>query len=159
MSLTSHPLEWAAHFLGDHYTTYQTYSPYARQAWSLLSTARSYAFLLVDQVTRKPDLATIALLLVVIFVSLKILDILWQTVMFWLRMVRRVVFWGGLVVLAAWMWTRGPEGVVEDVGYWVGVWKEEKEHWVERERVARLAGQRQAQAAMGAGRRGNGRWW
>lgn len=149
MSLTEPSLDWAAHFLGDHYHTYQTYSPYARQAWSLICTARAYAFLLIDQVARKPDLATIALLLVVIFVSLKILDILWQTLMFWVRMVRRVVFWGGLVVLAMWMWTRGPEGVVEDVGYWVGIWQEEKAHWSERERAARVAGQRQAKTGAG----------
>lgn len=142
---------------GDHYAAYQTYSPYARQAWSILSTIRSYAFLLIDQVARKPDLATIALLLVVIFVSLKILDILWQTLMFWLRMVRRVLFWGTLVVLAVWMWSRGPAGVMEDVGYWVETWKKEKDHWTERERMARMAGQRQA--GLGAGRVGNGGWW
>lgn len=155
MSLTV--VDWAAHLLGDHYATYQTYSPYARQAWSFISIARSYALLLVDQVTRKPDLATIALLLIVIFISLKILDILWQTVMFWVRMLRRVVFWGGLVALAAWMWTRGPDGVAEDVGYWVGVWQAEKKHWVERERVARQAGQRQA--GLGAGGAGKQGWW
>lgn len=157
MSLKDSPLDWAAHLLGDHYQAYQTYSPYARQAWSLISTARSYAFLLVDQVSRKPDLATIALLLVVIFVSLKILDILWQTLMFWVRLVRRVVFWGGLVVLAMWMWTRGPEGVIEDLSYWAGVWQQEKDQWVERERTARIAGQRQA--GMGAERGANGVWW
>ena len=147
MSLTSHPLDWAAHLLNDHYGTYQTYSPYARQALSLLSTIRSYTTLLIDQVTRKPDLATIALLLIVVFISLKVLDILWQALMFWVRMVRRVVFWGGLAVLGMWLWTRGPEGVVEDVGYWVGVWQAERETWVERERVARM----NANAAQGRG--------
>ncbi|KAK5164830.1 uncharacterized protein LTR77_009494 [Saxophila tyrrhenica] len=145
--------DWAAHALSNH-DNLRAYYPYARTAYSYLSLARSYALPLIDQVSRKPDLATIALLLVILFISLKILNMLWQTFMFWFRMARRVVFWGGLVGLGLWMYTRGPEGAVEDVGYWVEVWGREREYWVERERVARLG-----QQVRGGGPRGRGEGW
>ncbi len=145
--------DWAAHLLSNH-DNIRAYTPYARQAYSYISLARSYILPLIDQVSRKPDLATIALLLVILFVSLKILNMLWRTVMFWITMARRVIFWGGLVVLGLWMYTRGPEGVQEDVGYWINVWTNEKDYWMEKERAARLGNQ-----VKGRGGQGRGAWF
>lgn len=130
--------DWAAYFLaGDH----AAYSPYLYQLYSLFSTAKSYILPLIDQVSRKPDLATIALLLIIVFVSLKILNMLVQTLLFWFRLARSVVFWGGLVVLGLWMWSRGPEGMVQDVFYWQEQWGKEYGYWKDKERVARAARQ------------------
>lgn len=139
-TFTNHPTDWAAYLFGDH-DALQNYGPYARQFYSLVSTAKSYILPLIDQVSRKPDLATIALLLIILFVSLKILDMLWQTMLFWLRLARKIVFWGGLAALALWLYTRGPDGVMEDVEYWLQVWNHEHEYWRERERAARMARQ------------------
>ncbi|KAK3720404.1 hypothetical protein LTR37_003816 [Vermiconidia calcicola] len=129
--------DWIGQLAGNH-EALRTYGPYARQAYSYISTIKSYLLPLIDQVSRKPDLATIALLLVILFVSLKILNMLWQTVMFWVRTVRGILFYGGLVALGLWMYTRGPEGVAADVQYWWSVWNQEHVYWRERERAARM---------------------
>lgn len=62
---------------------------------------------------------------------------LWQTVKFWVRMIGRLTFWGVVLGLAVWMWTRGADGVGEDVRFWAGKWGEEYEGWKEKERFAR----------------------
>ena len=144
--------DWAAHLLGNH-ANIRYYAPYIGQTYGYISTIRSYILPLIDQVSRKPDLATIALLLVILFVSLKLLNMLWQTFMFWFRLAKGLLFWGGLVVLGLWMYTRGPEGVVQDVQYWVLVWTSEKDHWKEKERVARMSAEMRGRGA------GRGAWF
>ena len=124
--------DWADYLLGNHLS----YLPYVGPVLSTLSTVKSWLLLLVGQVSQKPDLATIALLLVVVLVSLKILNMLLQTVTFWLRMARRLAFWGGLVGLAVWMYTRGPDGVAEDVQFWYNTWDREYQYWQNQDRMA-----------------------
>ena len=119
--------------------------------FSAVSTVKSYLLPIVDQISQKPDLATIALLLIIVLVSLKSLDMLYQTIMFWVRLVRRVLFWGGLVALALWMYTRGPEGVADDAQYWFNTWNGEYQKFKDQERVARLMHQR--------GGQGQARWY
>ncbi|CAK4031212.1 hypothetical protein D0868_16314 [Lecanosticta acicola] len=123
--------------------------PYARQVLSAASTLKSWLIPVVDQLSQKPDLATIALLLVIVLVSLKILDMLWQTILFWVRMIWKLVFWGGLVALALWMYTRGPDGVAADIQYWQQNWNKEYQYWKEQERVAKLLHQQQGQRRPG----------
>ncbi|KAK0247265.1 hypothetical protein LTR91_024813 [Friedmanniomyces endolithicus] len=132
--------DWAAHFLSTHPTQallLASYTPYLSTLSSALLLTKSWLLHLIDTISHKPDLATLALLLVIVLVSLKIVDMLWQTLLFWVRLVRRLVFWGGAVGLALWLWTRGPVGVVEDVGFWVGAWRVEYAGWKEREIGAR----------------------
>ncbi|TKA80441.1 hypothetical protein B0A55_03387 [Friedmanniomyces simplex] len=131
--------DWAAYLLNGNHAALTAYSPYLYTLYNALHLARSWLLHLIDQVSRKPDLATLALLLIIVLVSLKILDMLWQTLLFWVRLVRRLVFWGGMAALALWLWGRGPAGVVEDVRYWQGAWGQEYGYWKERERVARDA--------------------
>ncbi|EMD01256.1 hypothetical protein BAUCODRAFT_144802 [Baudoinia panamericana UAMH 10762] len=133
--------DWAAYFLGSEQAAFITYSPYLYRFYNAASTIKSWLLPLIDQVIRKPDLATIALLLVIVILSLKVLDMLWQTVVFWFKMARRLLFWGVLAALGLWMWTRGPEGVWEDVQYWSEAWGKEYGYWKEQEKVARLAAQ------------------
>jgi hypothetical protein len=147
-TVTNPLTDWATQLLSRH----SAYTPYAHRAYSYtstaygyLNTARGYILPLIDQVSQKPDLATIALLLVILFVSLKLLNMLYQTLIFWIRMAWRLVFWGGLVVLGLWMYNRGPEGVGEDIQYWTEVWMQEREHWKnENVRVARVRMQQRA---------------
>jgi hypothetical protein len=105
-----------------------------------MAALKSYTTPILTQVYNKPDLATVALLLIILFVSLKILNMVYQTFVFWLRTAIRVVFWGCLGTLAVWMYHRGPDGVVEDVSYWYGAWSGEYEYWKEREKMARQRG-------------------
>ncbi|EAW07772.1 uncharacterized protein ACLA_024880 [Aspergillus clavatus NRRL 1] len=48
-----------------------------------------------------PDLISVLLLLLILFVSLKILDYARRVVMFWVRVVVRVLFWGSVLGAAA----------------------------------------------------------
>ncbi|RMZ23527.1 hypothetical protein D0859_12442 [Hortaea werneckii] len=130
--------DWAAYLLND---VDLSHAPYLYRLYSVAGTAKSWLLPLIDQVSQKPDLATIALLLIIVLVSLKILDMLWKTLLFWMRFVRRLVLWGGIAALGLWFWSRGPDGVLEDVQYWQGQWSHEYGYWKEEERVARLARQ------------------
>jgi len=131
-------LDWAHNLLGGDYAAY---TPYAYQLYSFVRTLQSWTLQLVDQVSHKPDLATIALLLIIVLVSLKILNMLFQTVLFWFRLARTLAFWGGFVALALWLYSRGPEGMVEDVQYWYDVWMGQYGHWKEQEKLAQMAQQ------------------
>lgn len=84
-------------------------------------------------------------------VSLKILNMLWQAFMFWVRLARRVVFWGGLAALAIWMYTRGPDGMLSDIQYWAEVWTTERKYWTEQEKTVRMARQKPAYGRQGTG--------
>lgn len=140
-----------------------SYLSYAQTAYSYLALASSYANLILstimDSISSKPDLATIALLLVIIFISLKILNMVVGTVLFWFRMARKVAFWGTLVALALWMYTRRPVGVAEDLGHWYGVWKGEYAHWSEQEKLARIMTEQGIPAGAGRAHPNRRRWY
>lgn len=125
--------DWASYLLSSD----SPVRPYLAYALSYSSYVRAYTMPIMNAVTQKPDLATIALLLVILFLSLKLLNMLWQAVMFWVRLAYRIVFWGGLAAMALWMWTRGPDGVMEDLNTLAMAWGEEYKYWKEREGMAR----------------------
>jgi hypothetical protein len=106
--------------------------PYILPFLSYTSIIKAYTAPLLSAVTQKPDLATLALLLLIIFLSLKILNMLLNTVMFWFRLATKVIFWGSLAIMGLWMWTRGPEGVMEDLKHWSGVWTAEYKQFSDR---------------------------
>ncbi|KAK3617928.1 hypothetical protein LTR56_001995 [Elasticomyces elasticus] len=148
--------DWAAYFLdANNVAALSAYSPYLYSFYNALNIAKSWLLHLIDQVSRKPDLATIALLLIIVLVSLKILDMLWQTLLFWVRLVRRVVFWGGAAALGMWLYSRGPAGMMEDLQYWQSTWSGEYSHWKEKEQIARNA----RQGVNYGGQRQQGRWF
>jgi hypothetical protein len=127
--------------LGEHARGFLVPS-YLQQAYRLLSTAQGYAQPLISKLFANPDLTTIALLLVIILVSLQILNMLYNQVMFWFRVARRMAFWGGLIGVALWMYARGPDGVAEDVRYWYETWNGEYQYWKEQESSARFLNQK-----------------
>lgn len=98
---------------------------------------RSYVIPLVDHVRQKPDLASIVLVLIILFLSLKLLNMLWQAVMFWVRLATRIAFWSGAIVLLLWVFNRGVDGVVEDVGYWTRIWNGEYQYWKDQTQSAK----------------------
>lgn len=93
---------------------------------------KAYTEPLIKALTQKPDLATLALLLLILFLSLKILNMLVNTVMFWFRLAARLMFWGSLTAVGLWMWTRGPAGVIEDMSFWGQAWTEEYKYFTDR---------------------------
>ncbi|KAF1943255.1 hypothetical protein EJ02DRAFT_443501 [Clathrospora elynae] len=112
---------------------------------------------LLTRLVTQPDVASILALLAIFFISLKILDMMYRAVMFWVNLAIRLVFWGALVVLGLWVWNRGPEGFVEDVTdlgqYWVGEYQryssEVKSFQQEKENQIRVQAGRQQQRKRG----------
>lgn len=90
----------------------------------LTRTLQTHLSPLLTRVVTQPDIATILALLAIFFISLKILDMAYRAVMFWVNMVIRLVIWGSIVVLGMWIWNRGPEGFYEDIcglgEFWMG---------------------------------------
>jgi hypothetical protein len=67
-----------------------------------------------------PNLTTLALLAVVLFVSLKLLNILRKTVLYWISMVIRLATWILVAAVGLYVWHRGVEQTMEDVGWMIG---------------------------------------
>ncbi|KAF1915188.1 nuclear pore assembly and biogenesis-domain-containing protein [Ampelomyces quisqualis] len=110
-------------------------------ALGLTRTLQTHFSPLLTRLVTQPDIASILALLAMFFISLKILDMAYRAVMFWVNMALRLVFWGVVVVLGMWMWNRGVDGFVEDVGglvdYWTGKYEKysgEVKGFRERER-------------------------
>jgi hypothetical protein len=90
----------------------------------LTRTLQTHLTPLLTRLITQPDVATILLVVALFFISLKVLDMMYRAVMFWVNMALRLVFWGAIVVLGMWVWNRGVDGFVDDVGglmeYWTG---------------------------------------
>ncbi|PSK37447.1 hypothetical protein B9Z65_2189 [Elsinoe australis] len=89
------------------------------------------------RLTEKPDLASLALLLILLFISLKVLNLLYQAVMWWVRLAFRLVFWGAIIATVTWLFVRGPDGVMDDMSRLADTWKGEYGYWQAREQEAR----------------------
>ncbi|KAI8941355.1 hypothetical protein NX059_002580 [Plenodomus lindquistii] len=93
----------------------------------LIRTVQMHLTPFLTRLVTQPDIASILLLLVALFISMKVLDMLYRAVMFWINLALRLVFWIGILGLGVWVYTRGTEGFVEDVTglgeYWMGEYK------------------------------------
>lgn len=60
---------------------------------------------------------------------MKILDMMYRAVMFWINMAIRLVLWGSIILLGLWVWNRGVDGFVDDVSGLVQHWTGEYEKY------------------------------
>jgi len=92
-------------------------------AFGIQRTLTEHLSPLLTKVVTQPDVATVLALLAIFYISLMLLNMLYRTVMFWVRLVFRLAFWAAIVGVGFWVAKRGPEGFVEDVQglaeYWV----------------------------------------
>jgi hypothetical protein len=104
------------------------------------ATTRIHAFSLqlTSSGSASPSLTTIALLLIILFLSLKILDMLYRTVVFWAKLAFKVAIMVVVVGVAAWVYVRGVDGVVDDARELVEFWGDEYRRY---ERMGKGAGQ------------------
>lgn len=109
------------------------------------------------------DFTTLLLLAAGLFISLKIFNIVFNAVMFWVRLVFRILFWGSITVLGLYVYYRGLEGTMHDAvelgRYWLNEYdsfksdvhsfRQQKEQQILREQKAREIRDQQR----------NKRWW
>ncbi|KAF2869885.1 nuclear pore assembly and biogenesis-domain-containing protein [Massariosphaeria phaeospora] len=109
---------------------------------------------LLARLATQPDVASILVLVTVLFVSFKILGMAYRAVMFWVKLAVRLALWGGIALVGLWVWSRGVEGFVDDVqglaAFWMGeyerfggevkAWQREKEGQIRMETGAKGRG-------------------
>ncbi|KAF1840774.1 uncharacterized protein K460DRAFT_321243 [Cucurbitaria berberidis CBS 394.84] len=92
--------------------------------FGLMRTLQTHLSPLLTRLVTQPDVASILALLAILFISLKILDMMYRAVIFWVNMVLRLVFWGSILLVGLWVWNRGMDGFLEDVqglgAHWMG---------------------------------------
>lgn len=128
---------------------------------SLAHTVSTHLSPLLTRLITQPDIASILALLAIFFLSLKILDMMYRTVVFWVNLVLRLVFWGAVVMVGFWVWNRGVDGFVEDVSGLVEHWGSEYEKYSGEVRDWQVQQERQVRikAAQGGKVRGKQGWW
>jgi len=136
-------------FIQDWTSLLTQYSPsYLRSFYSFTATLRAYLLPLFNRVTTSPDLASIALLIIILFFSLKILDMAWRAVLFWVKLAARMVFWGALVLGSLYVWNRGVDGTVDDAQELALYWADQYAYYQQQAEMARKLG---AQGGGGGG--------
>jgi hypothetical protein len=122
---------------------------------------------LLIKITTQPDMASVLTLVVLGFIGLQIVGMAYRMVMWWVRMVLRIVLWGATLGVGLWVWNRGVEGFLADVHalgtYWLGQYerfKGEAEGWksAEEREIWAKAGQQNARARQQNVRTGGGGW-
>lgn len=110
------------------------------------------------------DFTTLILLAVGLFLSLKILNIVFNAVMFWVRLVFRILFWGAMVGVGLWVYYRGLEGFIEDLlalgRFWLGEYEGFKDdvRGYREQKERQLLREQREQAIRDQQQRKN-RWW
>lgn len=66
-----------------------------------------------------PNLITVAVLFMTLLVAWQLFNFAWGIVMWWIRLVFWTLVSVAMVVLAGFVWQRGPEGALDDVVRWV----------------------------------------
>ncbi|KAI9051084.1 hypothetical protein LZ554_005190 [Drepanopeziza brunnea f. sp. 'monogermtubi'] len=117
--------------------------PYTTPVLSILRTIRAnLAPLAVPALNRaavlaheSPAIVSLGVLLLVLLVAMQILAFCRRVMMFWARVVVRLVFWGVVGALVSLVWQRGLERTVGDAVAWgvrlKDVWWREYRRWEE----------------------------
>jgi hypothetical protein len=142
-------------------TAYTYLSPLLIPLLRLLSTTQSYLYATALPLLRpflnhfaqltqdSPAVVSLTVLLLAAYLSMRLLGLFQRLLAFGARLVVSVVFYGCLVFAALYVWQRGVERTVADLGGWAGevqrVWVMEYGRWNEVQRQA----QREAAARHG----------
>lgn len=119
------------------YSLYTSSEPYLRPVRQLVWQLQAASVPLVNQFLtfsqEQPAIITLFLLAFMLVISLQILNFARRVIAWWMRLVVRLVFYGGLIVLALAIWQRGVGETVEDVSGWgrevAEVWSREYRRW------------------------------
>lgn len=123
------------------YQLYHRADPYLRPVRSFIYNlqARSYPIILpylnkaAVLAQDSPAIISVGIFALIVLVALQVLNFAHRFFMFWVRLVTRIFFWGGLVLLGAAVWQRGVGRTAEDVVMWGNelrdVWWREYRKW------------------------------
>ncbi|KAF2120737.1 nuclear pore assembly and biogenesis-domain-containing protein [Lophiotrema nucula] len=106
-------------------------------AFGLFRTLQAHLTPLFTRIINQPDITSLLIVAVVLLVSLKILDMAYRAVMFWVNLVVKLVLWGGIAILGVWMWNRGIDGFVDDVQELVEYWMDQYQNFSSEVKGAR----------------------
>ncbi|KAF2638088.1 hypothetical protein P280DRAFT_90781 [Massarina eburnea CBS 473.64] len=90
--------------------------------FGVLKTLQAHLAPLLAPISTQPDIASAILLLILLLSSLKILNMAYRAVMFWLWLAVQLTLLGGILLIGTWAWKKGAEGVVSDVQELVRFW-------------------------------------
>ena len=119
------------------YNTYYTpYEPYITPLRRYLYLSQSYFYryffpyiwplyriwtkIIGKVLTDTPDFAALALLAVIVLVSIKVLDMLRKSIIYWLGLALRLALWAMVAGVGVYVWQRGFEQSIEDLGWVMG---------------------------------------
>ncbi|KAL6706473.1 hypothetical protein ACN47E_005412 [Coniothyrium glycines] len=125
-------------------------------ALGITRTLQTHLTPFLTRLVTQPDVASIMLVIVIFFVSMKILDMMYRAVIFWINLVFQLVLWGGMAVLGVWIYTRGVDGFVQDVTDLGHRWVGEYEKYSEEVKMFKL--QQEQQVRMKAGQKQRRGW-
>ncbi|KAH8425905.1 Apq12 family protein [Aspergillus melleus] len=78
---------------------------------------------LANLLTAMPDLLSVFILLLALFISLKVLDYGRRLVMFWVTLALRLVYWGFIIGAGVYVYNAGLEKAAQDLGWFYGIVK------------------------------------
>ncbi|KAH8662896.1 hypothetical protein BGZ60DRAFT_76754 [Tricladium varicosporioides] len=122
-------------------TLYHNLSPHLDPIRSTFTQVRStlypillpYLNLALDFAQDSPAIISVGVLILFLLVALQILSWIRRIMMWWFRLVMRLMFWGAVVVLVSVVWQRGVGRTVQDLVGWGeelrGVWWQEYRRW------------------------------
>ncbi|PLB43923.1 hypothetical protein P170DRAFT_514222 [Aspergillus steynii IBT 23096] len=101
---------------------------------------------LANLLTNMPDLLSVFVLLLALFISLKVLDYGRRLVMFWVTLALRLVYWGFIIGAGVYVYNAGLEKAAQDLGWFYGLVKGGVESF---QNGAQGQGQAQSSASTG----------
>lgn len=126
-------------------------------AFGIFRTLQTHLTPLFTRLVTQPDAASILVVVAALFISFKILDMMYRAVLFWVSLVFRLVLWGGLGLIGLWVYNRGVDGFVQDVQDLAQRWAGEYEKYSGE--VRRYQQDQEAQIRLQAKQQGGGRGW
>ena len=136
------------------YYSFRYVFPYLWPAYKLLSRLISKA------TSDAPDLATLALLAFILFMSLKLLNMLRRQIMYWISLGIRLALWTAIGLVGFYVYQRGVDQSLEDLGLLLGFLAQLGD---EGEKIGQTKARRKAadarRASSGPGGRTRGGGW
>ncbi|XPS75163.1 hypothetical protein M3J09_007270 [Ascochyta lentis] len=126
-------------------------------AFGIFRTLQTHLTPLFTRLVTQPDAASILVVVAALFISFKILDMMYRAVLFWVNLVFRLVLWGGIGLIGLWVYNRGVDGFVQDVQDLAQKWAGEYEKYSGE--VKRLQQDHEAQIRLQAKQQGGRKGW